>query len=109
MTKTERIKFLGNLIAEDPEDPFAHYALCLENEFESGRQQILAWEAILAKFPEYLPSYYQAGLAYQNEKDKENAIRIWKHGLALAMQQNNRHTLAELRSAIQNAMFDEEE
>jgi hypothetical protein len=48
-------------------------------------------------------------LAYQNEKDKENAIRIWKHGLALAMQQNNRHTLAELRSAIQNAMFDEEE
>jgi hypothetical protein len=108
MDKAERIAYLQSLVAESPEDPFPQYALCLESE-KAGLEKALEWEKLLLVFPSYLPSFFQAGQAFYEASQKDKAVEIWKSGLELALQQSNYHTLAELKSAIQNALVEDED
>jgi len=108
MNRDERIDYLKALIVESPEDPFPFYALCLENESENPVQNSEGWLKVLEKFPEYLPSYYQAGMHFLELAQKENAIEIWKNGIQLAQKQGDNHALAELKSAVQNAILDDD-
>jgi tetratricopeptide (TPR) repeat protein len=108
MDKADRIKYLENLIQEEPDDPFGYYALCLEWE-GSPASKAEKWEQMLIRFPEYLPSYYQAGEALKQAGQKDKALEVWKKGIELAGFQGDLHALAELKSALQNAMIDEDD
>lgn len=108
MQKIERIQFLTELTIQEPADPFAWYALCLESELEPN-EHYFQWLDLLQKFPNYLPIYYQTGMTASKLNKTEEAIKVWKQGIELAKAQNDRHTLAELNSAIQNALLEEDE
>jgi hypothetical protein len=105
----ERIKQIDLLIAEDPEDPFLYYARCLELTKISPAEGNKNWEDLLLQFPEYLPSYYHAGLSFKETGEKEKALEIWKKGILLAERTSDRHALTELRGIYQNTLLDEED
>ena len=103
MVKAERIQHLHELAAEQPSDPFAWYALTMEMEVDELDHGVKLWANFQDRFPDYLPAYYLAGQANVKAGQIEEAIQIWTAGLELAKNQNNTHTLGELKSAIMNA------
>ncbi len=108
MDKAARIEYLKSLMEEDPQDPFAPYALCLE-QAGPPEEKAANWLALTEKFPQYLPAYYHAGMAIKESGGHQKALMIWKKGVELAELQGDRHAAAELRSAIQNALVEEDE
>lgn len=109
MTKEERIQYLRNLISESPTDPFPSYALILETGPDSPDFGLESWLNFQIQFPDYLPQYFQSGMAALKMNQKERALSIWKEGIQLAEKQSNAHTLAELKSVWLNAQLDEDE
>lgn len=106
MNNELRIAGLLDLIREDPTDPFPRYGLCLEYQRSGHPETLSAWEALLADFPSYLPSYYQAGMAF-HPLDQERAESIWQSGISLATEVGDKHALAELKSVLLNSQLGE--
>jgi len=102
----DRIEYLSELLRQEPEEPFLHYALCLERK-KAGEDALPAFLELLKKFPEYLPAYYQTAL-YQAEKGHaDNAAETAASGILLAEKQKDLHALAELKSLRQNILAGE--
>lgn len=103
-----RVDYLHSLIAETPEDPFLHYALGLEYLNQQPQKAKEYFEHVFSRFPDYLPNYYQLGTLHGETGEKQKAISVFEKGIQIASNQNDRHALAELNSALQNLKFDEE-
>jgi Tfp pilus assembly protein PilF len=106
----DRINELKNLLADDPDDSFLHYALGLEyvkaGEIELALER---FEILLHKHPDYLPVYYQAAHLYLENNDKEQAEKTFKMGIALAKRLKENKTYQELTNAYNNFLFEEED
>jgi tetratricopeptide (TPR) repeat protein len=102
---TRRDKIL-EFIAENPDDPFNHYALAMEDKAGDPQGALERFKQIIIRFPEYLPSYYQAAnLAW--EEDQLDQARDWfEIGIRLATKQNDGKALHELKAAYQNLCFE---
>ncbi|HMQ01291.1 MAG TPA: tetratricopeptide repeat protein [Cyclobacteriaceae bacterium] len=103
---SERVKNLENMIAENPDDPFLHYALALE--FLSSNPE-KTWVMLLdlqKRFPNYLPSYYQAAHLAMKFGSKEQVNDLFKLGIELAENQKDNKALLELKAALQNYLFE---
>jgi Flp pilus assembly protein TadD len=96
-----RKQMLMSMLAQDPADPFLHYALALEFIKENNiGEATSALEHIVATFPHYLGSYYQLGKLYEQQEQFEQASRVYQTGIALAQQQGHKKTLTELKGAL---------
>ncbi|MFM2206190.1 MAG: hypothetical protein RL213_165 [Bacteroidota bacterium] len=93
---------LHELIKEDPDDPFLQYALGLEylkmSDLEAART---LFRQIIERFPDYLATYYQLGKVLERLKSPQNALSAYQAGIQVAVQQQNMHALAELRTAFE--------
>jgi tetratricopeptide (TPR) repeat protein len=99
---TQRIEMLKKLVSEDPDDPFYPYALALEY-LHTGRNEALSLLLkVIDEHPDYLPSYYQAGLLSIEFGRLEEGQGLLEKGIALAQKQNDRKALNELRSLLDN-------
>lgn len=104
----KRLEQLLNYLNNEPEDPFVLYAIAneyLESSPEKARQY---FETLLKKYPEYLPTYYLAAQLYADFAEEERAEETYKKGIALATKNNELKTLAELKNAYQNFLFEKE-
>lgn len=102
----ERIALLKKYIAEEPNEPFNHYALANEYIAEDAEKALAMMKGILTKFPDYLPTYYQtAGLLESFEAEQE-ALTIYEQGIALAKKLGNTKIERELQTAWQNLSFE---
>ena len=84
----DRINEIKNLLADDRDDSFLHYALGLEY-IKAGETELALerFEILLNKHPDYLPVYYQAAHLYVENNDKENIFvfmhkPFWADGIA---------------------------
>lgn len=96
-----RKELLLSLLKEDPNDPFARYALALEYRKENllhKAQEV--FEALKNDHPDYLPLYYQLGKLIEESGDEQGAMAIYREGLALATVQRDLKTRSELEEAI---------
>lgn len=96
-----RKELLLNLLKEDPNDPFARYALALEFRKENllrEAQEVL--EALKSDQPDYLPLYYQLGKLIEERGNETEAMQVYREGLALATAQRELKTRSELEEAI---------
>jgi tetratricopeptide (TPR) repeat protein len=109
MDSSERLEHLKKMKSEDPTDPFPWYCFCLETTKIKAPSCDRDWEEMLSLFPDYLPSYYQAGLCFEGKGRKKEAILIWENGIRLATQKADRHALSELKSVLQNALLEDDE
>lgn len=102
-----RKETLKEFLKEDPTDPFNWYALALElknSEQDNYRLQI---DQLLQRFPDYLPTYYQAGELYIDLNQVDKATTILEKGIALAKSQHNSLTQRELQNLLNNLLFDD--
>ncbi len=95
------MEFLMESLKAKPKDPFLLYALAMELA-GAGRDEE-AWaqfKILLHEQPEYLPTYYQAGMLLERLGQTEEARQILERGVKLAQEQGNTHTARELGAAL---------
>lgn len=98
--KTPLLQKLSDFYEEDPNDPFNLYALALEYE-KTDRVAAGKWyEELLTRFPDYLPTYYQAAQFFITDEEHDSAEATLKNGIELAKTQNNSKTEQELVRAL---------
>lgn len=99
---SQRIEMLKNMVLENPQDPFYPYALALEFIHTNRPEALSILLSVLNSYPDYLPTYYQAGLLSIESDKLEEGQTILEHGIILAQKQNDRKALNELRSLLDN-------
>lgn len=99
---SQRIEMLKNMVLENPEDPFYPYALALEFIHTNRPEALSILMNVLHNYPDYLPTYYQAGLLTIESDKIEEGQAILERGIVLAQKQNDRKALNELRSLLDN-------
>lgn len=97
-----RIEMLEKFIQEDPTDPFPVYALALEYQVTERTKAQQLFERLLGEHPDYLPTYYMAGIFFLDQGEVLRASEILQSGLALAKAQKDLAAARELQSALEN-------
>lgn len=100
---SQLLGLLAQYIAEDPADPFNHYAYAMELYKSAPQDAIGILGQLVTEHPEYLATYYTLGSWLVDDEQFEQAIAILKQGIDLAEQQGNAKTLSELKRALLNA------
>lgn len=97
---SERIKMLEQFVADDPKDPFNHYALALElMKFDKEKARKI-FDSLIIEHPTYVATYYQAAMFYLALSMNDKATRIIEQGIVEAKKQNNMKAASELRSLM---------
>ena len=97
----DRLKLIEEMLNENPNDPFLHYAAALEYKKRNAFDQSLALLTdLLEKHPTYLATYYQLGKLHEQSGAFLQAIEIYKKGIPVAKTQSDHKTLAELNEAL---------
>jgi tetratricopeptide (TPR) repeat protein len=102
----QRLKTLIQFCEEEPNDPFNLYGLALEYQKTDLKKSDELFDKLLKDFPQYVPSYYHAAKLKVDLKQLEAALIIYKKGIEVAKQQNERKAEQELRSAYDELKFD---
>lgn len=102
----ERLKVLRQFAEEDPSNAFNWYALALEYQHADPSQASHLFNKLLAEFEDYLPAYYMAATHCARQGDLERAVQIFHKGIEIAKGQGDRKTEAELRSGLEEVLFE---
>ncbi|MBY0433570.1 MAG: tetratricopeptide repeat protein [Cyclobacteriaceae bacterium] len=94
-----RLEQLRQFAAEEPHDPFNHYALALEYLKTNPREAENLFEQLLQQHPEYLPTYYPYAQRLAETKNYDAATAIFDRGIDQARKAGDAKTLRELQSA----------
>lgn len=87
---------------EEPNDPFYAYALALEFMHTNRLESLNLLESLIQKHPDYLPTYYQAGLICIEIGKIDVGRTILEKGIALAQSKREIKTMNELRTLLDN-------
>ena len=100
-----RLENLKEMLAIDPQDSFARYALGLEymalNEPQSAMD---TFEELRILDPNYLAAYYQLGKVYEIVGREDEARKIYEKGIYIAASQSDLHTKSELEQALNDLL-----
>jgi tetratricopeptide (TPR) repeat protein len=96
-----RIENLKQMLAADPQDSFARYALGLEyvsgGRFEDAKE---IFEELRILDPNYTAAYYQLGKVYEQLGNEPEARKVYEKGIYVAASQSDEHTKTELEEAL---------
>ncbi len=96
-----RLEILRQFVAEEPQDPFNHYALATELLKTDKIESRQIFEFLLENHPDYLPIYYHLGALYVELGENNLAEKTYLLGIELANKLRNDKTLKELKGAYQ--------
>lgn len=99
----QKIRDLAASLKENPNDSFIKFALALEllKKDDVSKAKVL-FESILKQDPDYLGVYYHLGKLYENTGRLEDAKTMFKDGLEVARNQNDKRTELELTDALES-------
>jgi tetratricopeptide (TPR) repeat protein len=97
-----RLEQLRKYVEEEPADPFNWYSLALEEQKHTVAKADEIFQHLLAEFPDYIPTYYQAGLFYQKLGNHDQALKILKKGVSECEKVNNLKTKREILAVIED-------
>jgi tetratricopeptide (TPR) repeat protein len=101
-----RLEQLHQFLEEDPTDPFNLYALALEYQKHDVAHAQRYFEQLVREHENYLPVYYTLGKLYAGEGQTELAMKVLEKGIVKAREQQEGKTLRELRTALDELMFE---
>jgi tetratricopeptide (TPR) repeat protein len=101
-----RLEQLLQFHQEDPSDPFILYGLALEYLKSDESKGEEYFDKLLRSFPEYLPTYYHAAKLKATVGKWDEAITTYEKGIQLAIAQKDKATQRELKSALDELMFE---
>ncbi len=93
---------LEQLIQDDPDDIFLHYALAMAYGSEGNvAEAITRLKQVIERDPHYVAAYFQMGQYLVNEGDLEQARHVISEGIAVADQVGDAHAGAEMRGYLE--------
>ncbi|MDB5230747.1 MAG: hypothetical protein JWN76_1552 [Chitinophagaceae bacterium] len=99
----DRIEKLKNFLETNPHDDFIGHALALEyiklGKDEEARD---IFEALLERSPGYVGSYYHLGKLLERNNEKDEAIKWYEKGMAVARSSGDNHAYNELYAAYED-------
>ncbi len=98
---SSREEEIRNMLNQQPDDEFLHYALALETINAGNTEEgIHILENLRKKSPDYLGLYYKLAHLYQLTGRIDQAEEIYKAGIRLAEQKQQFKTRDELKNAL---------
>ena len=97
----DRIATFKSFITRSPQDPFPRYGLAMEHKGCGQLEE--AWtvfEELMAKFPDYVPTYLMAGGTAVALGRKDQAISVFRKGIEVATRRGDQHARRELEQAL---------
>ncbi|HEU0031838.1 MAG TPA: hypothetical protein VFQ53_14480 [Kofleriaceae bacterium] len=97
----DRIATFKSFIARSPTDPFPRYGLAMEHK--SRGELVEAWAAfsdLLAQFPDYVPTYLQAGGTLAALGRTSEAADVYRRGIEVAGRRGDTHARGEIEQAL---------
>jgi predicted Zn-dependent protease len=91
---------LRDLIARDPNNPFAVYTLAMELKKTDVPAALGTFADIRAKHPSYVPSYYHYAKTLEEAGELERAKEIYREGIGVAQKAGDQHAVSELSAAL---------
>ena len=104
-----RLEILRQFVAEEPHDPFNHYALATELLKSNKSESKQIFEYLLKNHADYLATYYHLGALYVELGEHSLAEKTYLAGIELAGSTGNEKTLKELKGAYQMSLDDMED
>jgi tetratricopeptide (TPR) repeat protein len=102
----DRIEKLKEFLKANPKDSFVQHALGLEyiklGDDETARS---LFEAILAREPGYVGSYYHLAKLLERNGKTDEAIKVYEQGMEQAKKAGETHNYNELRGAYEELTF----
>lgn len=99
---SQRVSMLLDFLKANPNDPFNYYGLAMEFLENDPSQSLHYFTVLLQRFPEYLPTYYQAGKLFIETDQPEQARKVIMDGIELARLQGEQKALQELKNLLAN-------
>lgn len=98
---TNRLESLLEFYKKDSKDSFVIYGIALE--YVSIKNFVKAEEyfgLLLKQDPDYVPAYMQLGILKSNLNKKNEAIKIFKDGIAVADKTGDKHAANEMEEFL---------
>jgi len=93
---------LKEILADNPNDLFAHYGLAMEYANAGDTAAALAeYEKIVAMDPNYVPAYQMGGQLLLNLRRDEEARRWFDKGIEAARRTGNQHAESEMQGILE--------
>ncbi|MBK8053425.1 MAG: hypothetical protein IPK35_09170 [Saprospiraceae bacterium] len=100
---SKRLELLQNMLKNDENDSFLHYAIAKEMESLSNYNGALAhFKFISSNDPGYVGMYYHLGKLYEKMEEQELALEAYTAGINVAKKIPDFHALSELNNAKLN-------
>ncbi|WLD11117.1 hypothetical protein [Planctellipticum variicoloris] len=92
---------LEAMLAEDPSDPFLHYALAMEEKSSGNSPAALArLTEIESRFPDLVAAYFQRGQILSAAGESEAAQDVLLRGIAVARRVGDLHAAGEMQGLL---------
>lgn len=100
-----RLQKLLEFLESEPADPFLKYALATEYLRLNETAQALAYyEDLVNNHHDYVGTYYHLGKLYEVLNRKEDAVKTYQEGMAVARAARDNHAYAELQAVYNTAI-----
>jgi tetratricopeptide (TPR) repeat protein len=98
---TNRLEMLKQMLAQDPNNSFAHYGLAMEYA-NSGQlnEAVEEFQSLLAKDQSYVAAYYHGGQALEKLGRTEQARALYEEGIEASTRKGDLHTRSEIERAL---------
>lgn len=97
-----RLEAVKGLVAQDPANSRVRYMLCMEymsaKDFDAAVAEL---KEVLARDPDYVAAYYQAGRASEESGDEAAARVFYRDGIVAAKRTGDGQALSELQAALE--------
>ena len=108
MVDNDRIAALQDILATNPSDAFARYALGLEYSGSGDSDAALTeFQSLLAAHPDYTNGYFMAAQVLERGGRLDEARDMLSKGIETARQANNRHAQSEMQEMLDQLQFRE--
>ncbi len=98
----DRIATFKSFITRSPADPFPRYGLAMELKGQGRLDEAWAeFAELLAKFPDYVPTYLMAGGTLAALHQRDQAAEVYRRGIEVAARRGDSHAKNELASALE--------
>ena len=102
MASEQRIDKLKEMIAQDPADSFSRYALALEyGGINEPLTAIEILKELVKRDDRYLPAYHLLGILYGKMNKTQEAKKIYRAGIDLAMEIHDEKEAKEMREELE--------
>lgn len=97
----DRLIFMEEMLATNPNDPFLLYAIAIEYQNKPDiKKTAEIFTKLLKEHPKYLATYYQMGQILESKGKYDKAVALYRKGKDLAIKANDPKTIGELSEAL---------